>query len=50
MYPPKSMPMQAPGMAVPPVNRFASDLLRLNCVSRYLGRNTINPELRNAAF
>jgi hypothetical protein len=31
-------------MAVPPVNRLASDLLRLNWVSKYFGRNTMKPE------
>ena len=43
-HPPKKIPMHAPGMAMPPVNMDAVDLLRLNWVSRYLGRKTMKPD------
>ena len=43
IYPPNRVPTQAPGMATPPVNREACTLERANCVSKYLGRNTMKP-------
>ena len=36
--------MQAPGMAIPPVNIDAMDLERLNWVSKYFGKKTMNPD------
>ena len=36
--------MQAPGIAMPPVNMEAIDLDKLNWVSRYLGKKTMKPE------
>jgi len=44
MYPPKKIPIHAPGMAMPPVNMLAMLLDKLNCVSRYFGKKTMNPD------
>ena len=43
--PPPTMPSTAPGMATPPVNMFASELLVENWCSMYLGRNVMKPEM-----
>ena len=48
--PPERIPRQAPGMAVPPATMLASDLLRLNCVSRYLGRKKTKPEMTKSSM
>uniref|UniRef100_A0A8W7PB42 Uncharacterized protein n=1 Tax=Anopheles coluzzii TaxID=1518534 RepID=A0A8W7PB42_ANOCL len=44
MQPPMKMPMQAPGTAIDPVKTLAWLFPRLNCVSRYFGRNTTKPD------